>query len=162
MTSAAPTLAAALCAAAAAACAAPAATPQAAITFDTAVVWVREGQDSARLVVEVAETAAQHALGLADRASLERGSGMLFLFSSQRYGGDGFQMWRTRMPLDVAFVDAKGAILRVLSMEPCAETRADFCPGYYPSVEYVTALEVNRGWFAANRVGVGAVVRVER
>lgn len=162
MTSAAPALVAALGLAAATACAAPPATPQAAITFDTAVVWVREGQDSARLVVEVAETAAQHALGLADRASLERGSGMLFQFSSQRYGGDGFQMWRTRMPLDIAFVDANGVILRVMSMEPCAETRADFCPGYYPSVEYMTALEVNRGWFAANRLGAGAVVRVER
>ena len=36
---------------------------------------------------------------------------MLFVFDSQRYSGDGFQMWRTRMPLDIAFIDANGTIL---------------------------------------------------
>jgi uncharacterized membrane protein (UPF0127 family) len=148
--------------AAIAACAARPARPQASISFERAIVWLRQGQDSVRLGVELAESPEQHQIGLSGRATLDPEAGMLFVFDAQRYGGDGFQMWRTRIPLDIAFIDTHGAILRIMTMEPCAEARVEWCPGYYPGTEYVTALEVNRGWFAEKGIGVGAVVRVER
>ena len=144
-----------------AACAVPAARPPASVAFDTAAVWIRQGSDSTRLGVELATSPTQHEVGLSGRPSLDPDSGMLFVFDSRRLGGDGFQMWQTRMPLDIAFIDGEGVILRILSMEPCAAASALDCPGYYPSVEYARALEVNRGWFAAHAIDAGAVVRIE-
>ena len=44
-------------------------------------------------------------------------------------------------------------------MEPC---RADPCPSYDPDVAYLSALEVNQGFFAAAGVEPGDVVTVER
>jgi uncharacterized membrane protein (UPF0127 family) len=146
--------------AALAACALPA--RPAAVGFELAAVWIRHGADSTRLAVEVASTPAQHEVGLSERESLAADSGMLFVFDSPRYAGDGFWMWRTRIPLDVAFVDSAGVILRIMGMDPCGAPRQEECPGYYPGVEYSFALEVGRGWFAARGIGPGAVVRVER
>lgn len=142
------------------ACALPAPPPAAA--FGAATVWIRHGADSTRLAVEVASTPEQHEIGLSGRDSLAVHSGMLFVFETPRYSGDGFWMWRTRIPLDVAFLDSAGVVLRIMSMEPCAALTQEECPGYYPGVGYAAALEVNRGWFAARGIAAGAVVRVER
>src|SRR5688572_8696561 len=62
------------------ACARPAGVSPPAVVFDTATVWLLDGTDSARVAVEVAESRVQHEVGLADRASVEPGTGMLFLF----------------------------------------------------------------------------------
>jgi uncharacterized membrane protein (UPF0127 family) len=133
------------------------------VVFDMATVWVVQGDDSASVAAEIARTAAQHEIGLAERRSLDSGSGMLFLFSEMRTEEDGFWMWRTWMPLDLAFIDERGAITQVLSMEPCADQTADQdCPGYFPDAPYASALEVNQGWFAERGLGAGASVRVVR
>ena len=46
--------------------------------------------------------------------------GMMFLFDGPRAADDGFWMWGTSIPLDIAFVDEGGVVRRVLGMEPCA------------------------------------------
>lgn len=137
--------------------------PPASITFDTATVWVRTQADSVSLLVEVARTEAQQEIGLSGRPSLDPDSGMLFAFDGLRSGDDGFWMWGTSFPLDIAFMDEGGLIKRVLSMDVCdVEGGEESCPGHFPGVEHESALEVNRGWFEANGVGVGARVRVAR
>ncbi len=151
----------ALALAAVSGCAQPGGVSPAAVAFDTATVWLREGADSTRLVVEVAASRAQHELGLAGRTSLAPDSGMLFLFDPPRPADEGFWMWRTPIPLDIAFIDASGAILRILGMDPCAAPSQDDCPGYFAEAPYAAALEVNRGWFARNGIRVGASVRVD-
>jgi len=143
------------------ACAPPGGVSPADVTFDTATVWLRVGADSTRLVVEVAASRAQHEVGLAGRTSLAPDVGMLFLFDLPRSADEGFWMWRTAVPLDIAFIDADGAILRVLGMDPCAAPSRDDCPGYFAEAPYAAALEVGRGWFARNGIGVGASVRVD-
>lgn len=142
-------------------CAQPGVVAPAAVTFDTATVWLREGADSTRLVVEVAASRAQHEVGLAGRTSLAPDSGMLFLFDPPRSADEGFWMWQTPIPLDIAFIDASGAILRILGMDPCVAPSQDDCPGYFAEAPYAAALEVSRGWFARNGIGVGASVRVD-
>jgi uncharacterized membrane protein (UPF0127 family) len=130
--------------------------------FEAAIVWIRHGSDSTRLSVEVARTPAQHEVGLAGRASLEPGAGMLFLFDPPRSPEEGFWMWRTLFPLDLAFIDTEGTIMSIVAMEPCRAPSSDDCPGYFAESTYAAALEVDRGWLSARGVGAGATVRWER
>jgi len=130
------------------------------VTFDTASVWVHSDTDSTALLVEVAATFAQQSVGLSGRSRLDRDSGMLFVFDSIRPDTTGFWMWQTAVPLDVAYLDQEGVILRIVGMEPCDGWNEDDCTLYFAEVEYARALEVNRGWFARNGIGVGDRVRV--
>ncbi len=132
------------------------------VTFDTARVWVASGPDSVPLRVEVAESDRQREVGLRGRSRLAPDAGMLFLLDGPREGDQGFWMWRTWIPLDIAFLDGDGRIVAILPMEPCPGPDSRVCPEYAPGVGYHSALEVNQGWFERNGMGVGARVRVER
>lgn len=145
-----------------AACATAPPLPITPVAFPTATVWVTNATDSARLVVEVARSAAQQEVGLAGRTALAPDRGMLFQFDEVRTEDDGFWMLGTAIPLDILFIDASGVVISVLPMEPCVDPPSgDDCPGYFPEAPYASALEVNRGWLARHGLGVGARVRVE-
>lgn len=132
------------------------------IAFDTATAWIHTGRDSASLLVELARTDAQRSYGLMARPSLDPNSGMVFLYDSVQGGEQGFWMFRTRMPLDIAFIDSAGVVVRTLTMEPCpSEMYATGCDTYLPNVPYRSALEVNAGWLAQHGVGEGARVRLD-
>lgn len=107
------------------------------------------------LRVEIAATGASRLRGLMDRPHLPADAGMLFVYPGPRPGDAGFWMYRTRIPLDVAFLDADGRILAIQGMEPCASPLALRCPAYAPGVPYHAALEANRGFFARNGIAVG-------
>jgi uncharacterized protein len=131
------------------------------LPFDTATVRIASSADTHRLVVELAETAEQQALGLMERRTLAPDAGMLFLYSTAQAESSAFWMFRTRIPLDIAFVDSAGRIRTIRSMEPCTSEVAQACPSYPAGAPYRAALEVNRGWFATRRIGVGARVFLE-
>ena len=120
-------------------------------------VVIAPGDGQVRLEVEIAETVAHRQQGLMGRVSLPRQAGMVFLFEEETQGG--FWMKNTLIPLSIAFFDERGAILRILDMEPC---RADPCPVYDPGTPYHGALEVNRGMFRTWGVERGDVITVER
>lgn len=86
--------------------------------------------------------------GLMHRKSLEPNAGMLFIFDEHAI----HCMWmkNTLIPLSVAFVDDRGAIVNIADMEPHSE--ASHCAAR--PVRY--ALEMNRGWFAARGIKPGA------
>lgn len=130
------------------------------MAFDTLHVVVEQGDRAGELVVEVAETERQQMRGLTGRDRLDEGSGMLFVFDSPRPADEGFWMWRTRIPLDIAFLDEAGTIVALLSMEPCDETYSDDCTHYTPGVPYVSALETNEGWFESHGLREGARMQV--
>lgn len=132
--------------------------PPAPVTFEMAEIWLVTGQDSISLRVEVAATPAQAERGLMDRAELNPGRGMLFLFDEPRAADDGFWMWRTPIPLDLAVLDQEGRISAILGMDPCDAPDPEGCTPYIPGVPHWAALEVPRGWFARNGVGVGTLV----
>jgi uncharacterized membrane protein (UPF0127 family) len=108
-----------------------------------------------RFDVEVADDPDERATGLMDRASLPEDAGMVFLWSEPV--GYPFWMKDTRIPLSILFWDADRTVVAILDMRPCA---GEPCPTYSPGVEYVGALEVNRGVLEQRGVRIGDHVRL--
>lgn len=104
-----------------------------------------------RVHARVADDAAARATGLMGVDPLPDGAGMLFVYPQERTGA--FWMKDTLVALDIAFIAADGTVREMLTMEPCT---TDPCPIYDPEVDYLAALEVPAGWFAANDIDVGA------
>jgi uncharacterized protein len=133
----------------------------ASIGFDrgTATITARAGTPRVVLKVEIARTPAQRGQGLMNRRSLGTKAGMVFLYPGDHRGG--YWMKDTLIPLDIAFADARGKILRIQTMQPC---RRDPCRVYDPKVAYRTALEVNAGSFRrwGVRAGDSIAVRTTR
>lgn len=96
---------------------------------------------------EVAATPDQRARGLMFREHLADNHGMLFVF--ERATPICMWMKNTPLPLAVAFVDARGAIINVESMAPRTETpHCAAAPALY-------ALEMADGWFQDRGLGPG-------
>ncbi len=96
---------------------------------------------------EVAADFATRARGLMHRESLGANTGMLFVFEQPEIQC----MWmkNTLIPLSVAFLDERGAIINIADMEPHSErTHCAARPASY-------ALEMNRGWFAVRGIKPG-------
>ena len=126
------------------------------MAFDTATVHLASTRDTAIIRAEVARSVQQRTMGLMERRSLPDGAGMLFLYDDDQPATAGFWMFRTRIPLDIAFVDSVGRIVAVRQMVPCDAQLAAGCPGYEPGQGYRAALEVNAGFLARHGIGVGA------
>jgi uncharacterized membrane protein (UPF0127 family) len=110
--------------------------------FGRGTATITTGTRTVVLRVEIARTDRQRELGLMHRRSLAADAGMVFLYDRPSVGG--FWMKNTLIPLDIAFYDVRGRIVRILRMEPC---KKDPCPIYSPNATYRGALEVNAGSF---------------
>ena len=102
---------------------------------------------SVKIGVAIAANPATRAMGLMFRNSLPSSDGMLFIFPDVRTVT--FWMKNTYIPLDIAFIDDRGIILKIDSMKPHDETRHS---SDHP-VKYV--LEVNRGFFSKRSINTG-------
>ena len=129
-----------------------------AIDRGTATITTRSGAKVV-LQVEIARTNAERQRGLMYRRTLPAKAGMVFVYPQAV--SHGFWMRNTLIPLDIAFYDGRGRILRILTMQPC---RRDPCKVYDPGVSYRAALEVNAGSFRRWEVKAGdrIVVRATR
>jgi uncharacterized protein len=125
------------------------------VEFETGLVRIEAAADTMDLRVEIAEHSTQRAYGLMDRDHLPEDQGMLFVYADAQPSSAGFWMFRTRIPLDIAFLDSAGTILSILHMSPCESPNPTLCRIYSPGVQYWRALEVNRGFFDRHGIGVG-------
>lgn len=133
------------------------------VPVDSGLVMVQTAADTLALRVELAETPQQRGTGLMERQSLGVDEGMLFLYDADQPATAAFYMFRTRIPLDIAFMDSTGAIVAIRQMEPCTSPAPEWCETYAPGVPYRSALEANVGFFDQHDVGVGdRVVLVRR
>jgi uncharacterized membrane protein (UPF0127 family) len=132
------------------------------VPLDTGTVLVDTRSDTFSLSVEIAETPNQTEIGLMERVSMPADEGMIFLFSETRDPTAAFWMYRTRIPLDIAYLDREGRIVAIRQMEPCASPNSDLCETYPPGVPYTAALEVNRGYFASRGIGLGDRIVLRR
>jgi len=126
------------------------------VAFDTATVHLSAGRDTLTIRAEVARSPQQRTMGLMERQSLSDSAGMLFIYEEDQPPDAGFWMYRTRIPLDIAFADSVGRIVAVRRMEPCEANLAAGCPTYTPDHAYRVAIEVNAGLLARRGVGVGS------
>ena len=100
---------------------------------------------------EVADTPVLQQRGLMFRQALKEDHGMVFVFAKpERYC-----MWMKNTPLalSVAFIDLKGRILNIESMEPFTET------SHCARSPVTYALEMEKGWFHQRGIGVGDLVQ---
>jgi uncharacterized membrane protein (UPF0127 family) len=128
--------------------------------FDTAAIRIIAQTDTIRLAVEVAVSGEQKSTGLMERRQLADTAGMLFVYDSVQPPDAGFWMYRTRIPLDIAYMDPAGRIRAIRHMVPCESAMPEGCPTYPPGVPYQYALEVNGGFFARRGVVLGDSVDV--
>jgi uncharacterized membrane protein (UPF0127 family) len=111
-----------------------------------------------RLTVEVARRAGERAQGLMGRERLADDAGMLFLYDRTQPSRNGFWMYRTLIPLDIAFIDEAGRIVDIRRLEPCTSDLARECPVTRPASAYRAALEVNAGDLEAHGIALGDCV----
>ena len=105
------------------------------------------------LHVEVPTNIRDFNLGLMFRESLDKNSGMLFVFDE--VAQQSFHMRETKIPLDIAFIREDGIIESIKQLEPFDESAV------YSNGKVFCALEVNRGWFEENNVEVGDQIEIE-
>jgi uncharacterized protein len=123
--------------------------------FQTSTAYVITSRDTVTLRVQLAQNDEQRSLGLMDRTSLREGTGILFLYDSVQDSTASFWMYRTRIPLDIAFIDSTGTIASITRMVPCESVNPDFCPTYAARVRFSHALEVPAGYFERAGIAVG-------
>lgn len=126
------------------------------MAFDTTFVHLTAGKDTLVILAEVARSVEQRTMGLMERRSLSDTAGMLFLYSTDQPANAGFWMFRTRIPLEIAYADSTGRIVSVRQMVPCDAQLAAGCPTYEPGSAYRMALEVNTGALSRRGIGVGS------
>ena len=91
------------------------------------------------ILVEIANTDAKREQGLSGRASLNPGSGMLFVF--ERPGLYGFWMKEMNFSLDIVWIDENGQVINIdKALEP--ETYPQV---FYPVKPVKYVLELNAG-----------------
>lgn len=112
------------------------------------------------LRVELADTQPQHARGLMQREQLGEFEGMLFRYGSVRPGSSGFWMYQTLIPLDIAYLNSRGEIVKTFTMLPCGSDDPSQCRSYEPGKNYQFALEMNAGFFAEHDIRMGDRVTI--
>lgn len=104
--------------------------------------------------VEIAANEIARSRGMMWRTSAPEGTGMLFIFSSESVHG--FWMKNTLIPLDMAFIDADGTIVGIVSN---AQPRTLTSRSVGEPSQYV--LEVAGGWLEKKGIKTGSRVELQ-
>ncbi|OZB11877.1 MAG: hypothetical protein B7X58_12105 [Marinobacter sp. 34-60-7] len=121
----------------------------------TEACFVRDDGNGLRVTLEVASEPEQRRLGLMGRTELADHAGMLFSYGRERGANTGFWMYRTLIPLDIAFMRDDGTIVSINQMAPCADKPSRECPSYPAGARYTHAVEMNQGFFGENDITLG-------
>ncbi len=115
--------------------AAPAPAPVPAAVPDGRVAATLDGVD---LVLEVADTPDERAVGLMRRQSVPPGTGMVFRYDAPNDGR--FYMFMVPVALQAVFV-RDGRVVSSIVMPPCRETEPQACPTYGADGPFDTVVE---------------------
>ncbi|MCC5856484.1 MAG: DUF192 domain-containing protein [Idiomarina sp.] len=122
----------------------------------TEPICIANSQGSQTFIVEIADTDTRRAQGLMGRTEVPPMTGMLFVYS--RPAQRGFWMYRTLVPLDIAFLNTEGEVQQVMQMMPCESRVAALCPSYRPNQAFSMALEMAAGQFEVHDISAGSRV----
>lgn len=131
------------------ACTPDASRPRTALAPASAETYFPLKVGGTTLHLQLALSQSEQARGLMFRDNLEQDHGMLFVFNEP--APRAFWMRNTPLKLDLAYLDVSGTVLEIHKLYPYSETTV---PSRSQAVQFV--IEMDRGWFAANQVGVGA------
>lgn len=98
------------------------------------------GAGTVKIRVEYAITSEEWQKGLMNRSSLNKNSGMIFVFPEEK--NQSFWMKNVLIPLDVIFVSSNGRINEIATLNPCSEEPCSVYNSKNPS-KYV--IEINAG-----------------
>jgi len=104
--------------------------------------------------VEVAKIPEERTHGLMGRKHLGKDEGMIFVFEKEDYHG--FWMKDTQIPLSIAFIDKEGRIVSITDMKTLT------LESHTPPQPILYALEMKKGWFSANGIKVGDILRFSK
>jgi len=114
------------------------------------------------VTLELATEHAQRQMGLMLRQTLPANRGMLFDYPESREASQGFWMYRTLIPLDIAFLDKERTIHTIRTMTPCPSSQGQHCPVYPADKPYWSAVEMNAGFFSRKDIQPGDRLRIGR
>ncbi len=102
------------------------------------------------LVLEVADTAEERAIGLMGRQEVPPGTGMIFRYDEPVNAR--FYMYRVPVPLTAVFV-LQGRVVDTVLMPPCPAADPQACPRYGPASPFDTVVETAPETSAGVNVG---------
>ncbi len=108
--------------------------------------------DNTVIPLEVERTPQQEALGLSNRASLARDSGMLFVLPNRQIPT--FWMKDMHFPLDFIWID-HDKVIDITENVPPPNGPSDPLPFYSPKLPVTYVLEVNAGFAKAHNISIG-------
>jgi uncharacterized membrane protein (UPF0127 family) len=103
---------------------------------------------------EILDDGSERERGLSGRESLEREKVMFFVFEEETYPG----IWMKDMafPIDIAWIDKKGAIVHIeKNVSP-----KTFPKVFFPPAKSLYVLEANAGFFESHGLKVGSFVEI--
>jgi hypothetical protein len=114
--------------------------------------------DGTTIRAEVALNILDQARGLMFREGLPADKGMLFVFMDEAERS--FWMYRTKIPLDILWLNANHEIVEISAdTPPCPAERRDDCPNYGGNAYAQYVLEIAAGQAAAHNLKVGDRLR---
>lgn len=119
-------------------------------------VYVLQG-GQVRVQVETVVSEAARIQGLSDRASMPRGTGLLFVMD--RAAVHGMWMFKMRFPLDIIWLDDYMRVVNITRGCPPCLTREN-CPSYSSVYPARYAIELNAGDADALNFREGVSLRV--
>jgi uncharacterized membrane protein (UPF0127 family) len=108
------------------------------------------------LNLAIARTPAEHAQGLMNRPMLGQKDGMLFVHENETPLK--FWMLDTLIPLDILFLDSKGRVVDIQTMEPQPGINPESLKIYTSGAPARFGLEVNSGIAAACGLKIGSLI----
>jgi uncharacterized membrane protein (UPF0127 family) len=114
--------------------------------------------DNTTIRAEVALNVLDQARGLMFREELPEDAGMLFVFLEEAERS--FWMFRTKIPLDIIWMNANHEIVEIsANTPPCPESSRDNCPNYGGNAPAQYVLEIAAGQAAAHGLKIGDRLR---
>jgi|TARA_Y100000310_G_scaffold248848_1_gene254817 hypothetical protein len=118
-------------------------------------VSIDNGKENIKVDVEVADDLSERTQGLMFRESLNKNSGMLFIFEEEEKHA--FWMKNTLIPLDMIFISEDLEIVDIKNAIPCEEEN---CKSYAPKEKAKYVLEVNGDFTTENNINIGDRIRL--
>ena len=108
----------------------------------------------------IADDEAKREKGLMFVTELKKDEGMIFVFEEERPLA--FWMKNTLIPLSIGFFDRKGKLIDIQEMQVAKSLMLQVPPSYPSQGPAQFALEMNKGWFARNKIAVGAYLKLKK